>query len=265
MEHLPAKKSLGQNFLRSKEALNTIIEAGDIQPEDTILEIGPGEGVLTEKLLEKARKVVAVELDDRLIPTLQTKFACEIEEKKLELIHGDILTFDLQSLKLTAKSYKLMANIPYYITGEIIRKFLEAKHQPQKIVLLLQKEVAKRIVTHDKKESILSLSVKVYGTPHYEGVVKKEAFKPVPKVDSAILSISNISKDNFKNVSEEFFFNVIKTGFSQKRKKLISNLGALFPKEKLVQAFSECRLEELTRAENVELHLWIKLCEKLIH
>lgn len=260
---MKAKKSLGQNFLRSQKALALIVEAGDILETDIVLEIGPGTGILTEKLLEKAREVIAVELDNRLIPILKEKFAHEIERNKLKLIHANALDFNVTSHAPHVTDYKLIANIPYYITGEILRKFLEIEKQPKKIVLLLQKEVASRIVARDKKESILSLSVKIYGEPHYIATVKKESFSPKPNVDSAILSISNISKDRFKNITEENFFSIVKAGFSQKRKKLINNLCSVAPKETLEKIFGELNIDSNTRAEDVALETWIKLVENL--
>ncbi len=263
MNNIHAKKSLGQNFLRSKEALNKIIEAGELTQTDTVLEIGPGKGVLTERLLEKARRVLAIEKDDRLIPELQTKFEKEISEGRLKLIHGDILETELDTIISKETPYKLIANIPYYITGEIIRRFLETSHQPEKIVFLLQKEVVKRIVARDLKESILSLSVKVYGTPRSEGVVKKEAFSPSPKVDSAILSISNISKENFKDVSEDMFFKVVRSGFAQKRKKLTRNLEAVVPKERIEKVFEELQIDKNTRAEDVLLEKWLIVSKEI--
>ncbi|MFM2357428.1 MAG: dimethyladenosine transferase, rRNA (adenine1518-N6/adenine1519-N6)-dimethyltransferase, partial [Candidatus Parcubacteria bacterium] len=186
MDKIQPKKSLGQNFLRSKKALQAIVEAGHITEQDTVLEIGPGEGVLTEKLLEKAGQVVIIEKDHRLIPLLQEKFSKEITSGKLKLIPGDVLDITIEEYIPTATAYKLIANIPYYITGEILRTFLEKQKQPEKIVLLVQKEVADRIMARDKKESILSLSVKIYGDPKREMVVNRESFKPVPNVDSAI-------------------------------------------------------------------------------
>lgn len=258
MEKIRAKKSLGQNFLRSKKALDSIIEAGDIKNTDTILEIGPGEGILTKRLLEKAGHVVAIEKDNRLISGLRAQFVQEISDRKLELIEADILSYKLQ-----VTNYKLIANIPYYVTGEIIRKFLESENQPEKIVLLLQKEVAQRIVARDKKESILSLSVKIYGEPRYVATVQKESFSPKPKVDSAILSISNISKTNFKNTTEERFFSIVKAGFAQKRKKLINNLQKIALKDILEKVFRELNLDQNTRAEDMSLELWLKLTESL--
>src|SRR3989344_7754683 len=182
-----AKKSLGQHFLKNEKALATIVKAGNVSVKDTILEIGPGTGALTEKLLAANCQVLAIEKDDKLYEFLKTKFEKEIKNGKLRLIHDDILEFDLS--KLEAISYKLISNIPYNITGAILKKFLETNYQPERMVLLVQKEVAERIVARNNKESILSISVKAYGTPRYIETVKAGSFVPVPKVDSAIMVI----------------------------------------------------------------------------
>ena len=198
---IKTKKSLGQNFLRSKEIINIIIETSDIKDKDVVLEIGPGEGVLTEKILEKSDEVIVVEKDDRLIDFLNDKCIDEVKTKKLKIIHQDILEFDIEEfLNVNYKNkkdfkYKIVANIPYYITGQIIRKFLSADKKPSKMVLMVQKEIAKRII--DQKESLLSLSVKVYGYPKYIKTVKAKYFSPQPKVDSAVLLINDISKGFF--------------------------------------------------------------------
>ena len=243
------KKSLGQHFLRSESALRKIVDAGHLSATDMVLEVGPGEGVLTKLLLKQGGKVVAVEKDDRLIPVLEQTFASEISSGKLELVHADILDFDL-SYKLKAISYKLVANIPYYITGVLIRKFLESEAQPSTMVLLIQKEVAKRIVAKDGKESILSISVKAYGVPRYIDTVKAGAFSPPPKVDSAIIAIEDISKKFFSEVSEEHFFGVLKKGFAHPRKLLSSNLG--IPSSVL----RACDIGEKARPENLSKENW---------
>jgi len=200
-----AKKSLGQNFLKSKKALFAMIEAGEITSKDTVLEIGPGQGALTEKLLETGAKIIAVEKDDRLIDLLNEKFSKAVENDHFTLIHGDILELDLNSLSLKTGGYKLIANIPYYITGLIFRKFLSGNIQPSKLVIMVQKEIADRIMAREGKESLLSLSVKAYGITEKIMKVEKENFSPKPKVDSAILLVDNISKDFFKEISEEKF------------------------------------------------------------
>ena len=158
-----AKKSLGQNFLRNKSVVKNIVSASNLKNNDIVLEIGPGKGILTEELLKNSEKVIAIEKDDGLYKFLKEKFWEEIENKKLNLLHGDILKEKLPKLG----KYKLISNIPYNITGEIIRKFLSGDNQPELITLLVQKEVAKRIVAADGKESILSISVKAYGKPKY--------------------------------------------------------------------------------------------------
>src|SRR3989344_4924937 len=195
--NIKAKKSLGQNFLKSKKALSDMLAAGEVGENDIVLEAGPGKGALTEELLKKAGKVIAVEKDDALVEFLRDKFSSEIASGKLQLIHNDILEFDPSSYNLKPKTYKLIANIPYYITGQFLRKFLSGDTQPSKMVILLQKEVVKRIMANDGKESILSISVKAYGRPKNIGKVSKENFSPRPKVDSALLPIDNISRDFF--------------------------------------------------------------------
>ena len=263
------KKSLGQNFLTSTGAVETILDAGDVMGEDTILEIGPGKGTLTKKLLEFAGKVIAVEKDDELFANLAEQFKKEIKNKKLELIHGDALNFNPKDFELKTHEYKLIANIPYNITGLIIRKFLEEKIQPEKMVLMVQKEVAMRIVAKNNKESILSISVKAYGSPKYIQTVKAGSFFPIPNVDSAILLIENISKDFFlsaqagKSFSEEGFFKLVRAGFASKRKKLSSNLSVIVNKEKVKNAFKELKLDENTRAEDVTIENWKKIAEYL--
>ena len=152
-----AKKSLGQNFLHAPNIISAMVHAGKISPENIILEVGPGKGALTSKLLETGAHIIAVEKDDRAIPFLQEKFANEIKNNQLEIVHADILELDLEKND-RLKKYIVIANIPYYITGEFMRKFLESTNAPIRIVVMVQREVARRIV--DEKQSILSLSVK---------------------------------------------------------------------------------------------------------
>ncbi|MFA6520123.1 MAG: 16S rRNA (adenine(1518)-N(6)/adenine(1519)-N(6))-dimethyltransferase RsmA [Candidatus Paceibacterota bacterium] len=252
-----AKKSLGQNFLKSEMALHKIIEAGEVTPRDVILEIGPGKGALTSKLLEKAGKVIAVEKDRELFDLLKTKFEKEISSGKLNLINDDILKFNTSAQSLGPRAYKIIANIPYNITGAILKKFLTAENQPSLMVLMVQNEVAQRIVTRDGKESILSISVKAYGEPKMVMKVGKRYFSPAPKVDSAIISIKNISRQFFEknNINEGNFWEIIRAGFAHKRKKLSSNLKILQKNEKFGL------LEDLgnKRAEDLALSDWIPL------
>ncbi|MDB5264986.1 MAG: hypothetical protein JWN64_557 [Parcubacteria group bacterium] len=255
-----AKKSLGQNFLMHAQTGERIVEAAKLPENATVLEIGPGTGMLTRALLKKAAKVIAIEADNELIPQLEETFAGEIKEGRLVLIQQDVRSFDPTSL---AKPYVLVANIPYYITGEIIRQFLTASHKPTSMTLLVQKEVAVRIA-RSEKESLLSLSVKAYGTPKYAFTVPCGAFIPAPNVDSAVLSIQNISGDLFESSAEEVrFFAVLKAGFAHKRKLLARNLEILAPLEKIYLAFEEVGLMPKARAEDLSLAAWSALAKKI--
>jgi 16S rRNA (adenine1518-N6/adenine1519-N6)-dimethyltransferase len=259
-----AKKSLGQHFLRSEKALLSIIDAGDPNGNDLVLEIGPGEGVLTERLLKFAGKVIAIEKDDALAAQLKEKFSNEIRKGRLEILNQDILEFDQRSLEFYEDlDFKIIANIPYNITGAILEKFLSGEFQPDTMVLLVQDEVAKRIVARDGKESILSISVKAYGTPRYVEKVLAGSFVPAPKVNSAIIAIDNISKDFFQKFSEKDFFQLLKAGFSSKRKKLSSNLANLYPKERVMEAFQTLNLDENVRAEDLNIENWQKVAKLL--
>lgn len=262
---LSPKKSLGQNFLKSSKIAEEIVSAGEVGSEDVVLEVGPGKGILTEELLKKAKKVIAVEKDERLAAFLQEKFAEDIKNGKLEIAKGDILHFQPTTLphrqagyNLQPTTYKIIANIPYYITSRFLRTFLEGQPeglQPALMVLMIQKEVAERIV--GQKESLLSISVKAYGKPEIVRKVPAGFFSPPPKVDSAILKISGISKDFFRDIDEKLFFETVKKGFAQKRKMLINNLG-------MKQAdFEACGIPAKARAEELRLEDWKCLAEKL--
>ena len=267
---MKAKKSLGQNFLKSKQAIRDIVKAAELHSEDTVLEVGPGRGVLTEALLESGTKVIAIEKDDELIPVLEEKFKDEIKNGKLEIIHDDVLKmFEIPFRTFLKGKYKIVANIPYYITGQFLRMFLESNNQPERMVLMLQKEVARRIVASDKKESILSMSVKAYGTPKYIGTVEAKYFSPAPNVDSAILLISNISKKFFieNDIGEEKFFEIMKAGFAHKRKMLLGNLKTstkgIAKEINWEKIFEETKIPRKTRAEDISLDDWKMIIAKV--
>ncbi|MEK7148480.1 MAG: 16S rRNA (adenine(1518)-N(6)/adenine(1519)-N(6))-dimethyltransferase RsmA [Patescibacteria group bacterium] len=260
-----AKKSLGQNFLNSKAVARDIVREANLSPSDTVLEIGPGKGFLTSELLASGAHIIAVEMDSRMIPILQEKFAEEINKNKFTLIHGDILKELVKNTIGLPEKYKLIANIPYYLTGQIIRTFLETSLQPERMVIMVQKEVATRIVARDKKESILSIAVKVYGTPKLIKKVPARYFTPAPKVDSAILSIGNISHKNFPSqVSEKVFFEIVRAGFAHKRKILAGNLKEILG-EKTLYILKETGIKENTRAENLSLDQWLVITSKYLH
>lgn len=258
--YIPAKKSLGQNFLTSQAALHEIAEAALISPGETILEVGPGKGVLTEVLLACGANVIAVEKDRRLIPFLSEKFVSAVATGKLKIIEADILELSKKEIGLTDHQYKVVANIPYYITGIFIRTFLETDIQPSHMVILVQKEVAERIVARDGKESILSISVKAYGIPKLISTVKAGSFQPAPKVDSAILQIGSISRNFFTEFSESVFFEILKKGFAHKRKVLVQNLE--LKDEDRARAVSLFGNEKI-RAEDITTEQWGKLVEIL--
>lgn len=260
-----AKKSLGQNFLKSAPALQMMCTAGEINIDDTILEIGPGKGALTDKLLAIAKKVIAIEKDWELFEFLKEKYQTEIKNEKLLLVNDDILKFEPSTYSLIPAKYKIVANIPYNITGAIIKKFLSSEIQPERMILLVQKEVAERIVARDGKESILSLSVKAYGEPKYMMKVHKRFFSPSPKVDSAIIAINNINKNKFKNETEENnFFNIVKLGFAHKRKVLRKNLESARVERGVVrEVFEKLEIDQKSRAENIKIDKWLAIAKHL--
>jgi 16S rRNA (adenine1518-N6/adenine1519-N6)-dimethyltransferase len=251
------KKSLGQHFLHNPFYLSLIADTANLTLGEVVLEVGPGEGALTSELLKRGARVVAVEKDERLIPVLKKKFAKQIKAKKLSIIEGDALEISLSKAGIRGK-YKVVANIPYYITGLLIRKFLSEKKPATSLTLLVQKEVAERIA-RSKKESILSLSVKIYGEPKYIKTVPRGAFNPAPTVDSAILSVQNISRTYLKDAAAEAkFFTILKTGFGQKRKFLKRNLEKLLGSQGDA-LFKDANISPNARAEDVSLMQWVKL------
>jgi 16S rRNA (adenine1518-N6/adenine1519-N6)-dimethyltransferase len=254
--HINPVKFRGQNFLIDEEVLDEIIFDSEIKSGDTILEIGPGLGFLTERLIGRAKKVIAVELDTQLFKILRKKFE---EIKNLELINEDILAFSP-----SAEKYKLVANIPYEITSAILQKFLTCVLPPEEMVLLVQREVAERIVD-PKKRSLLSISVWLYGEPEVVATVPPAAFYPEPEVTSAILRIKvkNLSADERQN--NEKALKIAKIGFINPRKKLINNLsaGLAMPRENLLPVFTELGLGENIRAEELAPDDWLRVEREL--
>lgn len=238
-------------------------EVGRVDAQDTVLEIGPGKGVLTEILLGCGARVVAVEKDDDLFKYLQEYFAAYISSGQLNLIHADIA--DVQENFDFQKGYKLIANIPYNITGKIISDFLSSKNKPSTMVLMVQYEVADRIAARNNKKSILALSVEAYGKPTLVRRVPAGAFNPKPNVDSAILLIENITPDFFEyyKIDEKLFFDLLHAGFAHKRKKLIRNIIEVFSDTDWFKVFLELSLDENTRAEDITKETWGFLAQHL--
>lgn len=256
-----AKKSLGQNFLMHSQTAERIVGAAKLPEGAVVLEIGPGTGMLTRALMAQAGKVIAVEADDSLAPELEETFKEEIAAGKLEVIHADIREFDTKKLP---EAYYLVANIPYYITGEIIRDFLTAEHKPAGMTLMVQKEVAERIARNGGKESLLSLSVTAFGRPEYCFTVPRGAFRPAPSVDSAVLAIRDIKNDAFSSPeAEQRFFSILRAGFAHKRKRLAKNLEAVASADTILAAFTQTKLDPNTRPEDVPIATWRELVEAL--
>ncbi len=256
------KKSLGQHFLTSDYAPKKLCDAADLKAGDTVLEIGPGTGALTKEILARGAHVIALEADERAIESLRETFGEAIEKGQLTIYHHDVRTLLPETFGLTAGGYKVVANIPYYLSGFLFRTLLESKHHPKALVFLVQKEVATRIA-RDKKESLLSLSVKAFGAPSYISTISRGHFTPPPKVDSAIIAITDISHKNFGTLSLEHFFSLLHLGFGQKRKQLLSNLSHTYPRDVLTSIFLELALSPQIRAEDVPLDKWLQLATQL--
>jgi 16S rRNA (adenine1518-N6/adenine1519-N6)-dimethyltransferase len=259
---IEAKKSLGQHFLNNVHVPVAMADAGSVQKDDIVLEIGPGTGVLTKELLKKGARVIALEADMRAIESLTESFGTEIMAKKLTIIHGDVRNIDLKALGLRPRAFKIIANIPYYLSGMLFRTFLEAKIQPSDLVFLVQREVAERIA-RDKKESLLSLSVKVFGDPKYVKTVGKGNFTPQPKIDSAIIAVTDISKERLRGIPQEFFFTVLHEAFKSRRKQLMGNLKPMFEASLLESLFAKHHLSPTIRGEDLHLATWVPFIHDL--
>jgi 16S rRNA (adenine1518-N6/adenine1519-N6)-dimethyltransferase len=258
---LRAHKGLGQNFLQDPLALERIAASAEIQPTDTVLEIGPGLGSLTRYLAVAAKEVVAVELDADLLPPLKQVLA---PYQNVRLIHGDILKLSPKEL-ITKNDYLVVANIPYYITSAVIRHLLEAEAKPRRIVLTVQKEVAVRICAQPGDMSLLALSVQVYGKPRIAEHIPAEAFFPAPKVHSAVLVVDIYPSPLIKEELLETFFRLIKAGFNQKRKTLRNSLSSglhISPSE-AAELLTDAGIDPQRRAETLGIEEWETLAEKL--
>lgn len=252
-------KGLGQNFLQDPIALEKIISAAEIQATDTVLEIGPGLGSLTRYLAAAAKAVVAVELDQHLLPPLKTVLA---PYGNVSLIHGDILELNTSEL-VREKNYLVVANIPYYITSAVIRHLLESETRPRRIVLTIQKEVAQRICEKPGDMSLLALSVQVYGKPHIATYIPASAFIPSPNVDSAVLVIDIYPTPLIPADLLDKFFKLIKAGFSQKRKTLRNALsaGLSVSTKNATELLGRAAIDPMRRAETLSIEEWQRLCE----
>jgi len=304
-----AKKSMGQNFLVDRGVLDKIVTAADLKLSDMVLEIGPGVGVLTDELVKKAGRVVAIEKDEKLAKILNQKSKIknqsstvsdcperqsngQNDSSKLEIVIGDALELDPESvlkgcydLSSGGKSkesnsmperpgpttynpkpipYKLIANIPYYITSKILEKFLTTEHKPELIVFLVQKEVAERICAKTGDLSLLAVSVQYYGDPEIVAFVPKNSFFPVPEVDSAIIKISNIKYQKSK-MDERNFFKLAKAGFMARRKTLFNNLkaGTNLNSGQIIELLDKMEISRNARAQELTIEQWAVLAREI--
>jgi len=266
------KKGLGQNFLVDPAHRARIIAAAELTPDDVVLEVGPGPGVLTELIAKQAGRVVAVELDDRLIPFLRQRFA---DQPHVTIVQGDILKLDVgywvsgierAQYLIPNTRYKVVANLPYYITSAVIRYLLESDPSPELLVLTVQREVAERMVAAPPEMSLLALSVQFYCTARIVGRIPAGAFYPAPKVDSAVVRLDRRPAPAVPGVTPAAFFEVARAGFSQPRKQLRNSFAAGMgvPPAQAEVWLSAAGIAPQRRAETLTLAEWgaLALCAK---
>lgn len=251
---MQAKKSLGQHWLADEATLEAICESANLVKADTVLEIGPGLGDLTRQLLKRAGKVIAVELDRELAQGLSKK----INNQNLEVVQADILKFDLSSLPV---AYKVVANIPYYLTSNLIRVLCESANPPTLVVLLVQQAVAERLAAAPGQMSLLSVSAQLYFVPKLGPVVAAALFQPPPKVDSQVIILKRRAEPLFKDLDTRLFFRLVKAGFAGRRKKLRSSLaaGLNIDKQEADALLKLAKINGDRRAQNLSLQDWYKL------
>ena len=252
---LHAKKGLGQNFLIDANILKKIAAAAELTPTDTVIEVGPGLGVLTETLAAQAGKVIAIELDNNLAEILKTHFSVS---NKVTVINEDILKINPADILGEQTEYKVVANLPYYITSAVIRHFLEAPVKPDTMVLMVQKEVAKQITAQPGEMSLLSVSVQLYGKPTLVDTVGAGCFYPAPKVDSAILKIAVYTEPKIPADDITGFFDIVRAGFSANRKQLPNSLsnGLKVPKTDVIPLLEQAGIDPKRRAETLTIDEW---------
>ena len=251
------KKSLGQNFLHDPNTLEKIVTTAELMPDDVVLEIGAGTGLLTERLAAAARRVIAVELDERLKPVLDQALAAY---PNAGVIYQDILTLDVAAL-FRDEPYIVVANVPYYITSAILRHLLESARRPRRLVLTVQAEVADRLVAQPPDMSILSVSVQFYGQPRVIAQLNRAVFWPRPDVDSAIVRIDTYEQPPVDVPDEKTFFRVVRAGFGQKRKQLKNAIssGLSLKADAATTLLTAAGIDPRRRAETLTLAEWAAL------
>lgn len=260
----PPKKSLGQHFLTNAGVAERLATAIPVLPDEPVLEIGSGTGKLTEKLLAHGYSVIAVEADRTLFANLADSYADAVAAGTLIPVHGDIRTLTRPDLGLVDGRFAVIANIPYYLTGTLLRTLLEEPPRPRNCAFLVQREIAERIA-REEKGSVLSISVRAFGEPHYVMTVKPGSFSPPPAVESAILTITDISAERFGAVSIPAFFDLVRAGFSQKRKQLAGNLAPAYgTREEIHAQLRALGHAETARAEDLSVGNWLALARALL-
>ncbi len=261
LHSISPKKSLGQNFLHDPNTLHKIVTSAGLAPDSTVLEIGPGTGNLTEVLAHQAARVIAVELDDRLVPLLRHRFE---HQPNVDVIHGDILTIDLADRLGTAADpvpYSVVANVPYYITSAILRHVFENMPRPQRLVLTMQREVAERLIATPGDMSLLAVSVQFYGQPQIVMQLSQAVFWPRPDVESAVVRIDVYDTPPVDVPDHRLFFRVVRAGFGQKRKQLRNALssGLGITKPQADDLLAQAQIDPQRRAETLALDEWAAL------
>ncbi|HLC38961.1 MAG TPA: 16S rRNA (adenine(1518)-N(6)/adenine(1519)-N(6))-dimethyltransferase RsmA [Patescibacteria group bacterium] len=255
--HLWAQKRLGQNFLSDFEVLQKIVQTAEINHKDYVVEVGAGIGTLTDQLCQNARWVMAVEVDPNMVKILQETCGHYLN---LKIIQKNILGLELNRVLGKIAEYKVVANLPYYITQPVLRYFLENETKPESMVLMVQKEVAERLCAKPGEMSLLSVSVQFFGQPKLIQIVKAESFFPAPKVDSAIIRINKI-RERFLEVSQPLFFTLVKAGFSERRKQIHNSLATslqLAP-ETVQKILTQAEIDPTRRAQTLSMEEWHEL------
>ena len=255
IRHTPAKKSLGQNFLVDRRIVTRIIAAAELTPEDAVLEIGPGRGTLTRPLAENAASLTAIELDDDLAAALTTEFA---SQPHVRVIHADARHVDISTIAPPQAPYKLIANLPYYAAQPIVRRFLEAEHKPSLMVIMLQREVARTMTAAPGNMSLLSVATQLYGKPRIVTSVPPRAFRPAPKVTSAVVRIDVFPQPALPIDSIDAFFTLVRAGFSAPRKQIHNCLqqGLTIPRIDAEALLSDSDIDARRRPQTLSLADW---------
>ncbi|TEU11991.1 MAG: 16S rRNA (adenine(1518)-N(6)/adenine(1519)-N(6))-dimethyltransferase RsmA [Anaerolineales bacterium] len=260
------RKGLGQNFLVSEGALRRIVAAADLEPGDVVLEVGPGLGTLTRLLAQQAQRVIAVELDQQLVEILSRTLA---DFPHVEIVQGDILEMEPGGpggLGELSSGYKVVANLPYYITSAVLRHLLTARVKPQLVVVTVQREVAQRMIAGPGQMSLLSISVQFYGRPRIVARIPAGAFYPAPKVNSAVVRIDLCESPPVTVTDVDRFFQVVRAGFGQKRKQLRNALaqGLSLPVGAVVEALRRAGVDEKRRAQTLSLEEWARATQEIV-